>query len=78
MNKVILIEFMWIQFSCELVVEQPWIQVSILPEWICNLTDNGEWLHTGSRRSTQATAQTETLYMNGNSGMAKQNKFSSL
>lgn len=50
----------------------------VLPEWICNLTDTGEWLHTGSRRSTQATEQTETLYMNGNSGKAKQNKFSSL
>lgn len=42
-----------------------------LPEWIYNLTDIGEWLHTGSRRSTQATEPTETLYRNGNSGMGK-------
>lgn len=34
---------------------------SELPEWICDLTDTGEWLHTGSKKSTPATAQTETL-----------------
>lgn len=51
---------------------------TVLPEWICNLTDSGEWLHTGSKRSTQATEQTETRYTNGNSGMEKQNTFSSL
>lgn len=38
-----------------------------LPEWICDLTDTGEWLRTGSRMSTLATGPTETLYRSGKS-----------
>lgn len=44
------------------------VSIKALPEWICNLIDIGEWLHTGSRMSTPATELTETLYRSGKSG----------
>lgn len=52
------------------------IPIKDLPEWICNLTDIGELLHTGSRKSTRATELTETLYKSGTSGewKAKENQ----